>query len=203
MQRFLIRILRFNLNKAFVLIVVLGGGDSSNIFSQTDRISSFFKSKTTIASKYDKYLNHAVETFSYTEYELDVYWQVTRSDSKSSSLAQTETHRQVWKIREEHEAPFFYLISDRKKVPLLSSSSDYLRFDMLDFYFLSLKELDLAKLLGLDETQLDLEEGLKPQTSVSYLYIGEKINKENIFVFKMASEDYYEARMEIKMKDGH
>lgn len=202
MQRYLIRILKSSLNKAFVLIIILVGS-SSNIFSQTDRISSFFKSDTTLASKYDKYLNHAVEAFSYTEYELDVYWQVTRSDSKSSSLAQTETHRQVWKIREEHEAPFFYLVSDRIKVPLLSSSCDYLRFDILDFYFLSLKELDLAKLLGLDETQLDFEEGSKPRTSVSYLYIGEKINKENIFVFKMASEDYYEARVEIKMKEGH
>ena len=179
-----------------VLLVVQNG---SLIYGDTASFS-FFKSKTNLASKYDKYVNQYNGVNQYREYALEVYWQVTRSDSTYSSLAQTETHRQIWFVREdEQEQPYFSIISGSIKVPLNGSISDYIDVGKKNFNLISMEEMGLAKLLGLDEKQLDKSDLEGPTNKQIFLRIGDGHTEENSFTFKLVPEDYYEVRIELKM----
>ena len=161
---------------------------------------SFFKPRTNIASKYDKYVNPYMERTDYEEHTLEVYWQVTRSDSRYSSLSQTETHRQIWSVREDpqDEMPFS-IVSSQIKIPIRGSVSDYLGYQRRNFYVISMDKINLVKLLGLDEKQLEQGEGGSFQNQVVSLYVGEGYSSQNSFSFTLLPEDYYEVRLELKM----
>ena len=187
--------------KVLVLFVILGISNNLYLFADTPGLSSFFKSKTKLASKYDKYVEHEIDYNRYEEYMLEVYWQVTRSDSKYSSLSQTETHRQMWIVREDKEGQVpFSIVSGKIRIPISVSVSDYISHDMKRIQVITLERVNLAKLLGLDEKQLDQVDGEGSQDKVVFLYIGEGFNEQNNFTFKLLPEDYYEVRIELKMQ---
>ena len=187
--------------KILVLFVVLEISNSLYLFADSSGISSFFKSKTKLASKYDKYVEHEIDYNRYEEYILEVYWQVTRSDSKYSSLSQTETHRQMWIVREEENAQIpFSIVSGKIRVPITGSVSDYISHEMKRIQIITMDRINLAKLLGLDEKQLEQGDSEETKDKVIFLYVGEGFNEQNSFTFKLLPEDYYEVRIELKMQ---